>query len=459
MKRIALIFLLTNICFGTNYYIDYDNGSDDANGLSVDHAWKTITKYTTTTVRTPGDVAYLRSGITWDQGTEAADITFDEDGTIDDYIKIIGCGKVSEGDSDPWGDDSSVKPIIDFEDAEYQINLANDNYWWLERLDIRQSSDSSGQIYITESENIYIKSCDISDSGADDTEGVYAYSGIIVIDSCTFEDCWTTSLWIRSRFVVLKGCTFDAGSVRGSSCGILNYGICYAEDNSFCPSNGFSSFEISTTGIVNLRNCIFGISDSLIAASGGIIFSEDKDGTFEAHKTYKTEGIISRQTASPRSGGADSYAKMVSDSDCGPNSELLLGTAERGFAQIWLTAGVEKTITVYARTGSAWDSALTASEAFLRASYLDSDSDCGRTIVESTETITNDAAWTAFTVTFTPQREGYAYLWFVLAEYEDAGEYIDVDLRIDGSDCEWVLGQPLLKIEAQKFGYRARYKF
>jgi hypothetical protein len=146
---------------GTLYYIDYASGNDANDGLEAnnDHAWKTTNKYTTTTVRTAGDIAYVRANKT---ETCTADIVTDENGTSSAYNYIIGCDATV---NDPWNDDSDVKPTIDFNDGAYQINLTSDAYWWLERLNIIQSADTNGNVYLSSAYQVYIKSCNITSHG------------------------------------------------------------------------------------------------------------------------------------------------------------------------------------------------------------------------------------------------------------------------------------------------------
>ena len=389
-------------------------------------SWKTINQYTTTTVRSAGDIAYVRANQTHTQN--AADIVFDEDGTLDSYISIIGCDATT---NDPWNDDSDVKSIIDFADSAYGFAIIGDDYWWIERLDIRQSADGIGMMYLTAT-GTYLKSCDFSDSV--NKANIYFAACInVIVDSCTFKDCGIPLLNMTAQtYVTFKNCTFDAGSVRGATYAItITYGTCFFDSCSFAPSNIFTTacFNLPTAGTrVYLRNCAYSGTLTGTFPGGSYIFSEDDDGTFESQSITTYMGVITRGTASPRAGGADSFATMTPNANCGLYYPLILGM-ESGFAKVWLTASVQKTITVYARTGSAWDSALTAGEAYLKCSYLSNGASAARTEVNSTEQITNDAAWTAFTVTITPSRTGFAYLWFYLAEYEDATEYVDVDIK------------------------------
>lgn len=412
------------------YYIDYTNGNDSNDGLSTGQAWKTINKYTTTTARTAGDIAYVRANQTHD--CSGADIVFDEDGDEDNWIKIIGCDAT---DNDPWDDDSDVRPVIDFGDAAYQVNCSGDRYWWLENLWFYRSGDSAGCINVGGGSStlgfLKLVECKISDGAASNVEGVVVQiTGRVQCDTCEFVDTYGYSV-DNNGDCWLKNCTFNGGSTSQATAAVANRGTCYIEDSAFGDSSQFSvAIFRPDGGAIYARNCFY--TGTLLVnteSTTGDLFMEDEDATFEGHSTYSYTGTITRATDSPRAGGADSHAKMTSNAYCGPSDPLTLGHRMYGFAQIWLEASAEKTITVYARTGSAWDSALTAAEAYLTASYLDSAADCGRTIAQSTEQITNDAAWTAFTVTITPLKTGFVYLWFSLAKYEDAGEYIDVDIK------------------------------
>ena len=419
----------TDIHNAADYYIDYGSGNDANNGLSTGQAWKTITKYTTTTVRVHGDRAFLRAHRTWTQGTEATDINFDEDGTVDDYISIIGCDATT---NDPWGDASDVKPIIDFEDAAYQVYLNSDNYWWLERCDFRQSNDGNGCIYIVSVDRTVLKDCVIRDGASGSEEGLTVNHTSCYLDGCSFSNTYGTSLYLSiGGYIYGIDCTIDAGADVGASYGVISYGRIDLVNCSLAPSNAFSSYTILSkgSGQVRLRNCPFG-TETYANSYGSLVLSEDHDGVYGAQKQVHTAGIIEKDTVTVRSGGASSSAAMTSNSDCGPNSPLVLGDTMSGFAKVWATKDVEINISVYARVGSAWDSALSASEAYAKFSYLSNGSTAARTEVQSTETIANDTSWTAFTSgNITPLQTGFVYIWFNLAEYEDASENVYVDIK------------------------------
>jgi hypothetical protein len=394
--------------------------------------------------RVPGDRLFLRANTTWNQGTNATDIAPLTDGTIDSYISIIGCDSVT---NDPWHDGSNVKPIIDFQDAAYQIYAYADAYWNLERLDLRQSNDvTGGLLYLYYSSNGWrIIDCDFSDNAGNTVEGIEVSAGSTAyLEGCGFTDCFGASIKVvNGSLVSVKDCTIDAGAVRGSVSGFyaITGSTIIAESCSIAPSNAFVTSEIHSeyNSNIYLRNCTFGASAvCTIGNAASYIYSEDNDGTFEAHWSKRMAGTITRGTTLPRSGGADSYAILAPDSTrCGPNEPLVLGALGSGFAKIWMSANAASTITLYVRVDSAWDSALAANECYMTASYLDSVTDCGRTLLQSTETISNSLAgdgkgvWTALTVTIPanyPKRDGWVYVWLHLAEYEDATEYVHVDI-------------------------------
>jgi hypothetical protein len=272
----------------------------------------------------------------------------------------------------------------------------------------------------------------MTNGNASTIEGFYLNGYCIAtLDSCIIYDANGTAINNTSGILYMYNCTLNAGASKPSAYCIVSTGYVYAYGCSFgVTTNYTTAICLASAGEINLVNCTYGGTLYITNESRvGILRVEDNGGTYGSHLSMTTQGEISRQTASPRDGGSASYAKMTSFEECGPNNMLRLGTKSYGFSPKWLTKDIEYTITVYARVGSAWDSALSASEAFLKVSYLSNASTAARTEVQSTETIANDTTWTAFTVTFTPLQTGFAYIWFYLAEYEDASEYIDVDIE------------------------------
>lgn len=392
-------------------------------------SWKTINKAFTTTVRTAGDIVYIRANQTHD--CSAASIVCDEDGDVDLWIKVIGCDATT---NDPWNDDSNVDPIIDFGNAAYALIPASDKYWWFENFVFTKSDNSGGCVQCSGGSSAAgiakFVNCSITNGNSGVVEGLtvggYCF---VILDGCTFSDTSGTAISCSGN-LYMYNCTLNGGASKPPKYCISNSGVLYAYNCSFGVTTNFTTAIIEPISCsVYLSNCVY---DGTLVSTGesknGAVFVEDEDAVYGSHSTYYNTGVISKQTASSRSGGGSSYARMISNTYCGPNNPLIDGEPLEGFAKVYLTKDVEYTITVYARTGSAWDSALSASEAFLKCSYLSNAATAARTEINSVQTITNDANWTAFTVTFTPLQTGLAYLWFYLVKYEDNSEYIDVDV-------------------------------
>lgn len=407
-------------------------GQDAGDTFYILRSIKNIIRYTETDVRTAGDIAYLRANQTWQPGAD--DVDFDENGTADSYISVIGAGKVGDGDIDPWVDDNATLPIVDWQSGEFQFKFSSDTYWWLERLDIKNSADTSGQLHILGlSYGIYVKDCVIQD--AEGNTGVYVAAGnSITFDGVSVDDCGTYGIQNAGGIVTVKSCTFNGGVGVSTNYGIgSTSGTVYVSDSTFGVTAAHDNADMLVNGtIVYCRNNTWTTPSTI--TKEGVIYSEDDDATFESHITTTLSGTITRGTASPRSGGADSFAILAPSSTCGANNPLTIGHPLSGGFRVWVATNAASTITIYARVDSAWDAALTAGECYITATYLNDATGnvATRATLTSTETITNDTNWTALTVTIpgsNPKRDGWVYIWFYLEEYEDATEKVDVDIK------------------------------
>lgn len=394
-------------------------------------AAKTLSKLTTTEVRTAGDVLYLRANITWTQGTEAVDILLDEDGTDDSYIKIIGCDAVT---NDPWVDADNTLPIIDFEDAAYQIFCNSDKWWWFERIDLRQTNDVLGLLQIKYGHYCYVKDCNFQDNNQANCEGIYlTMSADVIIDGCTFTDCYTASIWASSSIIEIDDCTFTAGADVKTDYGIFtdNGSRVYMKDSTFVATFDLKDVHAGFGCQIFARNVKWS-GKGFGTSEGGAIFSEDDDATFESHITTIHSGVITRDTTGGNlhSGGANSSAKMAPSSTCGPNHPLTLGgnPLSKDF-KIWLSAA-QHTVTVYAnRVGSDWATEPVAANFYIQASYLSNGASAARSLsTASTQDIADSDTWTGFTTTFTMAREGWAYIRVSLEKYE-SGKFVYIDIK------------------------------
>jgi len=426
------IVVRTGLHGATPIYIDFDNGNDVNDGETIGNSIQTITQYTTTQARVPGDVGYMRAGITWDQGTDGdgggsgEDITFDEDGDQDSYISLIGCDSVT---NDPWSDASDVNPIVDFESASFHLCVDDLDYWYFEKVDFANCADDY-TIYLRDCYHIKFVDCEIENHTTSGGSGVKMLRAEATFDTVTFTDNGRYNITITAGGkLTVKSCIFN-GTDSGTEClyGVYNNGsVVYIEDSTFGVTHAHNNNDVYTCvgGRTYTRNCTW--NTAITAVNVGEMYSEDDDATFESHITTTVPGSITRGTTDPRAGGSNSFAIMAPGATCGPNNKLVLGHPLSGFARVWVTAG-SYTATCYMRATS-WGSQPgdTDSNLLLRTSELDTAP--ARLEATSTDDAV-DATWTAFTTTITPSEEGWVYFWVELSGEEDQTEAVEVDLKV-----------------------------
>ncbi|MHA1225127.1 MAG: right-handed parallel beta-helix repeat-containing protein [Candidatus Hodarchaeales archaeon] len=405
---------------GTIYYIDYVNGDDSNDGLSTSTAWKTISKYTSVTVRSPGDIAKVRANQTH---SYTADIVFDEDGTVTDYIEIRGCSTTD----DPWGDSSDVKPIIDFGDNSYQVNMYNDNYWKLKNIEIIQSGDPNGNVYVYNSEEAWFEDCVIRDSNySSGAEGIRAIYSEIKLKGCELYSNKWTNLYLQGSTAIIENCVFNGGAATTDYGLNVAYGVAYLISTTFglTTSHDIADIRANNCPPIYARDCKW--SSYSIAERGGFIRSEDDQQVQGAHKTIYFQGTIEKDTTNVRTGGASSSAKMSPTSDVGLNYPLTLTeNPVTGDFKIWVPASTT-TITIYIK-GFGWTTFPTSSELYIEASYYDQASGTSRATVVSNDVLTDNTNWVGFDVTFTPSQAGWVYVTVYLKKYEaNSGIYVDI---------------------------------
>ncbi|RLC82261.1 MAG: hypothetical protein DRI61_02670 [Chloroflexi bacterium] len=382
-----------------------------------------LNQYTTDTARSPGDVLKVRANQT--HLYAGIDIVFDEGGNADNMIEIRGCSSTD----DPWGDGSDVKPIIGFGDTAYQLYLYSDDFWKMSRLELIESSSSYGIVRVRYSHNSFFNNCIFRDASS---IGVYLiYSGNTLFQDCSFYSNSVRNLYSDGSRFKCEGCAFDGGAAT------TDYGIDIL--GSFgelitCSFGASSSHDIHDIFFSNAgarifaRNCSFAgtISFSTSYAQGAILRSEDHNQTKGAHQTLYFNGTIEKDTSVVRSGGASSSAKMTPNSNCGLYYPLTIADDFcAGDFKLWLPAE-QKTVTIYLRT-FGYTTFPTADELYIEASYLDEATGGHRATVKSTQTVSANDTWTAFSVTFTPAQEGWVYVTVYLKKYEaDSGVYVDI---------------------------------
>jgi len=402
-------------------------GQTSGDSYYILRSWQTLSQYTSATIRTPGDILKVRANQTHTYNT--ADINFDEDGSVNNYITIKGC----DSTDDPWGDGSDVKPIISFGDASYQMLMYNDDFWKIENLDIKSSNDGNGIVNVKSLTGAYFKDCVIRESTSSGVEGIFAqYADRFTVENCTFEDCYGTALLCSSAGVHVKNCTFNRGAGVGTDYFIVasNGGMVDVEDTALGQDASPDSADVRAivNSRVSCRNCNFSAASTFSTAEGGCVYIEDDDQTYGNHKTIYSSGTIEKDTTVVRTGGASSSAKMSPNSSCGLYAPLKIRPQDNlgGDFKIWLSGGSAVTVTVYIR-GFGWTSFPSASELYVEASYLSNAATADRATVSSTAVLTDNTTWTAFSVTFTPARDGFVYVTVFLKKYEaSSGIYVDI---------------------------------
>ncbi len=398
-------------------------------------AWLTLEKYTTTTARTAGDIAYVRANTTETVG--ANDIVMDEDGTALLYISIIGCDGAT---NNPWVEASTVRPIIDFGDAQYQILLSSDDYWKLANLDVIQSADTNGNILLYISHGTYLLNCIVRDNSsvtASSKFGVWSDGSTnTIIESCQFSDNLYANIKIGGSIVTINNCIFNGGIAT------TDYGI-YVEASTIkvkdCTFGQTTAHDLQDiygfrAAFVYTINCLRNKS-TYSAATGSVIFAEDDNQVKGANVTYSWKGTVTK-SATVRTGGATSSAQLLPSSLVGLYAPLSVAPFNDYDFKIYKPAGAH-TITPYIRADSAWATYPTAAQLYVEASYLSAAATAAtKATVVSTAVLSDGTTWVAFPVTFTSVQDGYVYIKIYLGLYT-ATEGILVDMKIDNLLFEW----------------------
>jgi len=393
---------------------EYNNYDGTATNTPFVH----LNQFTTDTVRTPGDILKVRANQT--HLYAGKDIVFDEDGT-NNMIEIRGCSSTD----DPWGDGSDVRPIIGFGDTAYQVYSIYDDFWKFTRLEFIEGADIYGIVNFYLSYNEIVESCLFRDASKYGLR--FNACSSVSVQNCSFYSNTTANLHILDSRVRCSGCEFDGGAAT------TDYGL-YVEasigelmDCTFGSSSAHDVADVyfyKPSARVYARNCSFAGSISL-AHKGSFLRSEDHNQTKGAHRTYYYNGTIEKDTSVVRPGGASSSAKMTPNSYCGLYPLTIADDFCAGDFKLWLPAE-QKTVTIYLRT-FGYTTLPTADELYIEASYLDEATGGHRATVQSTQTVSANDTWTAFSVTFTPAQEGWVYVTVYLKKYEsNSGVYVDI---------------------------------
>lgn len=411
---------------GTTYYCDLDAGNNANDGLSPEYPWLTIEQYTTTSVRSPGDILYVRAGTSEIPG---GDINHDEDGTITQPIYIIGAS--SESGEDPWGDAVDTKPIIDFNNGAYTWYINDDFSWEFQRLSIEGSGDNaydSANLSINSVSAFLARSCVFRDRNYPSTpqtgQGVRLRSARARFIDCDFEgnrgyglhlDTQGEALVYRSRF---------NGAAETQDVAVTGNGQGYFEECDFGQTTAHDLQDLGGVfGPAIFKACRFNDFDVSSGFTGGsTIYWEDCTGTPTASGSqWQTDFRTGKSSTIPagESGYSIQMAWLRTNYDgYGSFIGLALGKIPYfGPLRLWLDAG-SYTIKVKIRADAAWSVYPTAAELFLRAKFYDDASSYSVGEAVSDEVLSDGSTWVDFEVSIVTGREGPVYLDVFLDKFE-----------------------------------------
>ena len=399
----------------TTYYIDYVNGDDSNDGLSPSTAWKTIPQYTTNTVRSPGDVCYVRRNQTH---SYSANIEFDEDGEPNNPIVLRG------DDGTGWSGDTDVRPVIDFGSDSVYFYLSGDLNWKFIDLDIKSGASLYGNFRMADASakfyNCRFRDCSGGNYGTLFTDG----NTIAEFENCSWENNTNNAIRLHSGgYFIFKGCNWDGNGsyglyfpYRGRAVLIdCDFGVTSANDTDIYISGKGVLVEGRNVTLNSTNKVAFGTS-----AYGSIVKIEDYNGTKDDNRKWLWNGQIIRDTSVVRSGGADSSARVEPNSNCGSEYPIKM------FEFVIWAPNTQKTYSVYMRA-SGWSSLPTSSECYIEAEYYDQASGTHKATATSSQSFSANDTWTEFSVTVTPGQEGILRLRGYLKKYESGAKiYVDI---------------------------------
>jgi len=422
------------------YYVDNINGTDDNDGLSIKHPYKTVQKFTFA-ARNPGDICYVRAGqkIVMDTDTNVT-----SDGSKDLPIQIIGCqgGTDPSGDDDPWGDGIDTRTIIDGEGANDPLSISFDNFWVIKNLAF-ENAGTGGVMKVNQSVGIFFDNCVFRNNTAEGAEGVYISYSSVKFTNCQFYNNEDSCIQNRG-IIVLKDCTFNAGAINGERAIKNDWGTVQIIDSNFGQTTQFANEDLycyHSGSRFLCRNCNFTGSFTFLRTNFiQSIGSEDHNGVYGANEFHAGNGTVIKSNDELRPGGSPYSAKLdASSAYLGSNEPLHLtyNSLMTGDFKVWVSntnpsliprespsVGMV-TITVYMKADGWTKDLPEEDELYLEATYYDEIDSAHRGTVVSTEQLTND--WTAFNINCDPMRDGFIYISLVLKKNDTGSGVIYVD--------------------------------
>jgi hypothetical protein len=341
---------------------------------------------------------------------------------------------------------STSQPIIDFSGASTRsgvfrceiVNTAGSGTTFYGRGVVYGAGHTiSGTVLGCNDGVIYGAGHTISGTVLGCTYGVYVGTGHTI--SGTVLGCNNGVIYGTGHTIsgTVLGCTY--GVYMSYDCRITGK-IGYRADGSAVPNTTtfrFSAGDDSTGLYVVLRAATipspptFSLRNTVGVGSRSQqgVYSEDHALVAGARYAFLPTGDVIKNTTTIRPGGASSSLETIPLSNCAPGAEMRVAEwAEQA------VAASQQTKTIYVK-GEGWSTFPTAGQLYLEVEYISNGTTLARTLLASTQVLTDNTTWTALSVTFTPALAGAVCYRVYLATYAAACKvYVDIGAN------EWTFG-------------------
>lgn len=371
-----------------------------------------LCQYTTDTVRSPGDRLFVQNGQT--HVYAGIDIVFDEDGTAAAYIEILNSDWNATG--------STAKPIVDFGGTNSGFNSSYDYFWYLKNFAVTGNTDYA--LETGPSDGSVLDGVDFYGNVTGFYGNNFYGTGKIFIKNSSYYNNSYRNLYFQRGFVDIDNCDIDGGKVTGESSDyglyVTNGCVAYVKDTVFGQTIPHDLYDIycDRGGIVILNNCLFDVTKTYVGSPGDYITSYNHNQVKDAYWSKFYNGIVEKDTVTIRTGGATSSIKVTPNANCTGNVPLLCAEWQE-----YDVAAAATTRTVYIDVEGIATTFPTATQLWLEAEYYDAATGATTAKAVSTDVLTTNSTWTAFSVTFTPGQAGRVVYRVYIAYYEGAETY------------------------------------
>jgi len=468
------------------YYVDADNGSDAADGLSTGNAWQTNSKVFSVTFTRGDTIYYRRCEGYYDNTSGDVFSSFTGQLTPHTHTKFVGDdGNFGIGD---WSSDTTTVVWMNNGSSTYALRMSSNltNYGLIFQ-NIEWAGTGSGPRYRSGGNNIF-KHCvfrgqnhsyplnkklgkyaifldydygtttfdgcifdTFTVAGEEPLYGVYSYSKII-FKGCLFHDC--------NYLAKLSVCSTDFEAI--DSTFTMNTSMFTASSRQANAEQAYYKFDRCAISINDQQFTL----DEKVWSSVPFHYSltdceEDWQYTFSGEPSYGyfenindvpgpigrgfiKLGIMYDSTSEQRSGGGDSmihyrHFYFNANPDIPP---WIADSTHRIMLSDWrinipdADGANEYKVSAWAQATEGWGAAGTLygldKSMYITVEYIDVNAEDGVEIIpydvaDSTERITADDTWTELVVNFVPGRAGPAYIKTWLSDHynEDAHFILD----------------------------------